>query len=70
MKLTKLVKNGARIFYLFAPIFGQITYFRGIKVTIWAKNIKKCDKNSILAIHCQVHKSDSEYQSIRSPTLQ
>jgi hypothetical protein len=44
MKLSKLVKNGANIFLFFTPIFGQIGYFRGMKVKIGAKKIKKWSK--------------------------
>jgi hypothetical protein len=50
MKLSKMVKNGANIFYFFTPIFGQIGYFRGIKVTIGAKIIRKYGKNPIFPI--------------------
>ena len=34
MKLSKLVKNGANIFYFLTPIFCRIGYFRGIKVGV------------------------------------
>ena len=43
IKLSKLVKNGRNIFYFLSPIFGQIAYFRGIKV---GKKFKNWGKKS------------------------
>jgi hypothetical protein len=50
IKLSKLVKNGANIFYFLTPIFCQIGYFWGIKVTIGAKIIQKWGKNLIFPV--------------------
>ena len=40
MKLSKLVKNGAKRLSFLSPFFGQIGYFRGMQIKIGAKKLK------------------------------
>ena len=50
-----MVKNGANIFYFLSPIFCQIGYYQGIKVTIGLKKIQKWGKNPISSVLPHVH---------------